>query len=62
MNANLAVEMAQQLFREHRPACFWNCDPDMVITQDHISFVISRLRKGNRKTFMAAAALQKLSD
>ena len=61
MDTNSAVELAQQLFRDHRPACFWNCDPDMVITRDDISFIINRLRKGSRETFMAAAALQKLS-
>ena len=63
MNTQQRVELAQQLYREYRTACFWHCKPDLVITEDRVEFVVKGLRKnGNRKALMASAALQQRDE
>jgi hypothetical protein len=59
MNAQQKVELAQQLYREYRATCFWSCQPDLVITEDLITFVAEGLREnGGRKGFLAASPLR----
>jgi hypothetical protein len=52
------VELARQAFREFSAQCFWSYDPDLVVTEQHIPFIIRELRhNGGHKGYRVAAEL-----
>lgn len=38
------VELARQAFKDFYAQCFWSCDPNLVVTEQHIPFIIRELR------------------
>jgi hypothetical protein len=51
--------LARALFREFYPACFWHLNPELVITEETIPFIIRELRRrGGHRGLRAAAQLE----
>jgi len=52
------LELARKAFKEYFAQCFWSYDPDLVVTEEHIPFIIRELRhNGGHKGYQIAAEL-----
>lgn len=52
------VREARRAFRRFYSLCFWSYDPDYVISQNDVAWVVQQLRKnGNRGAWETAARL-----
>ena len=52
------LKLAQQAFRDFFAQCFWSSDPNLIITEELIPFVVRGLRYyGGHKGYQIAAEL-----
>ena len=52
------LELARKAFRDFYAQCFWSADPNLVVEEQHIPFIICNLRlHGGHRGFRVAADL-----
>jgi len=52
------LELARKAFKDYYAQCFWSADPNLLVEERHIPFIISNLRlHGGHKGFRLAAEL-----
>ena len=57
------LDLARQAFKEFYAQCIWSADPDLVVEEQHIPFIVRGLRlHGGHKGFRLAAELCRTSS